>query len=50
MIALTQISEGVTNSLNAIRTSIQEDIGTMNNLIQSAVRGINVSCPCETIS
>ncbi|KLT46320.1 hypothetical protein CC85DRAFT_239085, partial [Cutaneotrichosporon oleaginosum] len=39
--AVQIISDGVTSSLNSIRDSIQEDIGTMNRVIQSAVRGIN---------
>ncbi|WWC72883.1 uncharacterized protein I206_106847 [Kwoniella pini CBS 10737] len=39
--AVEVITEGITTSLNKIRDEIQSDISSANNLIQSAVSGIN---------
>ncbi|OCF40577.1 plasma membrane fusion protein PRM1 [Kwoniella heveanensis CBS 569] len=39
--AVEVITDGITTSLNAIRTSIQSDISSANRLIQSAVDGVN---------
>jgi len=41
--AVQEISDAVTNALNAIRTNIQDDIASMNNLIQKAADGVAVS-------
>ncbi|WVO15350.1 hypothetical protein L204_103006 [Cryptococcus depauperatus] len=42
LIATTQnISDAITNSLNTIRSNIQNDISAANNVIQTAVGGIN---------
>ncbi|ODN97311.1 plasma membrane fusion protein PRM1 [Cryptococcus wingfieldii CBS 7118] len=35
------ISDSVTSTLNSVRTDIQDDISSANNIIQSAVSGIN---------
>lgn len=37
-----QITDGVTNSLNAIRDSIQNDVASANRFIRSTVERINV--------
>ncbi|WVR08903.1 hypothetical protein IAU60_005962 [Kwoniella sp. DSM 27419] len=39
--AVQVITDGVTNSLNTIRTLIQDDIGSANGFIQSAVSKVN---------
>ncbi|OCF79039.1 plasma membrane fusion protein PRM1 [Kwoniella mangroviensis CBS 8886] len=39
--AVDTITDGITTSLNSIREEIQEDIASANNIIQSAVSGIN---------
>ncbi|WVW79544.1 hypothetical protein I302_101513 [Kwoniella bestiolae CBS 10118] len=39
--AVDTITDSVTTALNTIREEIQEDIAGANNIIQSAVRGIN---------
>ncbi|WVF65374.1 hypothetical protein IAT40_000101 [Kwoniella sp. CBS 6097] len=39
--AVEVITDGITTSLNAIRTNIQSDISSANRFIQSAVDGIN---------
>ncbi|KAL1407522.1 plasma membrane fusion protein prm1 [Vanrija albida] len=39
--AVDAIGKAVTASLDAIRTSIQDDIATFNNLVQKAVSGVN---------
>ena len=38
-----QISDGITSTLNILRTNIQNDISSANSVIQSAVDRINVS-------
>lgn len=42
-----QISDGITNSLNSIRTGIQSDIDGANRIIQEAVSRVNVSLPAH---
>ncbi|WWD06927.1 hypothetical protein V865_005024 [Kwoniella europaea PYCC6329] len=39
--AVDTITDGITSALNKIREEIQEDISSANNIIQSAVSGIN---------
>ncbi|WVQ74452.1 hypothetical protein IAR50_004053 [Cryptococcus sp. DSM 104548] len=39
--AVQTISDSVTSTLNSVRTGIQDDISSANNIIQSAVNGIN---------
>ena len=46
LIAATQaFSDFITSALNGVRTNIQNDIGTANSAIQSAVSGINKLIP-----
>lgn len=44
--AVKEISDAVTSSLNTIRSNIQDDIASGNNLIQKAAHAIDVSVHC----
>lgn len=43
--ATEEISTAVTSTLNAVRTNIQDDVQTANNVIQTAVSGVNKLIP-----
>jgi hypothetical protein len=45
-----QISSFITNTLSSLRTNIQNDIGSVNSAIKSAVDGINKINPFDDIT